>query len=321
LIEAWVSDGSCAAYTAQTATASPNITFTGQTQSLNGTTQSAVVGQQIALTASFTLPPGITVQSQSWSVPGTTVGRYTASVDSGTTSATDFTQQSTTFYWVDAASSRTITFTLNLSDGSQPSASVTFDVNGPVSATLTVTSGPFTPAIFNSASPPKVQVGNGTTIAGITFTAGASSGDSGGQYSFVQIINTSAITRTDSIAGTCHETVGTGLDTVYPYGSVTATTTNDSPSTGFYATDEEIITTESFTMYLLWQPSVSPSIPVPIGYVNWQWSADVVQTSPSPPLWSMSTTTPPASSQSGFTASLIYPQWTTHGSSGFHPCT
>ncbi len=41
---------------------------------ITGTTQSAVVGQQIALTAVYTPPPGVTVQSRSWTVAGTTVG-------------------------------------------------------------------------------------------------------------------------------------------------------------------------------------------------------------------------------------------------------
>jgi len=86
----------------------PKIMFNGQ--DITGTTQSVVVGQQIALTASY---GNITPTSQSWTVPGTTVGGFNTALTSGGPTGTNFTQQSTTFYWVGAANTQTVTFTLN----------------------------------------------------------------------------------------------------------------------------------------------------------------------------------------------------------------
>jgi hypothetical protein len=69
--------------------------------------QSVVVGQQIILYGDY-LPSGVTVNSQSWSVPGTIVGGFNGVVTNGGSTTADLSQRSTTFYWVTAANSQTL---------------------------------------------------------------------------------------------------------------------------------------------------------------------------------------------------------------------
>jgi len=113
---------------------------------ITGMTESRYVGQQTVLYASYTPPSGVTVNSQSWSVPGTTVGGFNDATPCGTTpcgqTATNFNQQSTTFYWTVPANFQTVTFTLNLSDGESPYGETFFDVYGPTLGSPGVTTPP-----------------------------------------------------------------------------------------------------------------------------------------------------------------------------------
>jgi len=152
--------GSNTANVMQIPAAKPQIIFFGsQTNCTGGTnitgTQSVVVGQEVSLCASYTVPQGLTVIAQSWSQPsGTVIGGYNASATSGgavvplqllvaTTSLT--------FYWVDTGTSRSITYSYSLSNGSSASATATFNVTGPTGATVTATT--YTVNIANSTTP------------------------------------------------------------------------------------------------------------------------------------------------------------------------
>ena len=289
----------------------PNITFTGHTTPLNGTTQSAVIGQQIQLTASYNAPLGANVVSQSWSVPGTTVGNYAASTSSGQTTAADFSNTSTTFYWVDIGSARTVQYTVNLSDGETLSAQVTFNVNGPTSPS--VSTSEFQPAIYGSDPGRQMGIGNGTTVAGITFNANANMNGASGSFKFVQLIQNYTGSHKDP-QGTCPINLGSGLDNEVPYTSASATSANDSPAVPLYVTDTEVSVNFSATMYLMWQPA-APSIMVPLGSVAWSWSADAVQSNN---VWSFSSRS--SAGSPAFVASNTFPQWTTLVTNSADPC-
>jgi hypothetical protein len=91
----------------------PKLLFGGQDVT-NGT-QTVVVGQQIALTVD---PNGLTIKSQSWTVPGTRVKGYNASAREGKVDKlTDMSQSPLIFYWVDYARSRKVVLSYELSDG------------------------------------------------------------------------------------------------------------------------------------------------------------------------------------------------------------
>ena len=279
---------------------------------ITNTTQSAVVGQQIALTASYTLPSGITLNSQSWSIPGTIVAGYSASSSSGSVATNVSTnQQSITFYWISSGNSQNVTFTLNLSDGSSPKATATFNVGGSTASMSTATGSV---GIF--AGP---VLGFGPTGIAFNPTVTTPTGDSG-QFKWVQLItnDTFTLTTTGGTVLTCvNVTVpstpsGTGLDTVYPY--ATGTSTSDSPNlilrSSAYNKEARSFSAQ---MYFLWDPALPAgctpgatctSIPVPLGYTSWAFSGTASYSGGSWSITSSSKTTPswiPGSS---------YPTWT-----------
>jgi hypothetical protein len=125
---------------------------------------------------------------------------------------------------------------------------------------------------------------SGTTICaengtpGINFTASVGKQPTGGgAISWVQVLlNNQVITATS--AGTSTASAGTGLDNFYPYKFAGGNGTQDSP---YEAQDSpydalfsgDISLERQFTaqMFALWTSSlVSGSIPVPLGYVQWQ---------------------------------------------------
>lgn len=243
----------------------PTITFTGQAQSLNGTTQNVVVGQRIALTG--TLPSGATA---SWSVPGTTTGGFAPSQGSGLTTATDFSHSSTVFYWVDTDTSRTVTYTVTPSSGAPISATVTFNVVGP-----TITSFTSPVGSVNIQNNNKLAFGGSLSNIGIKFdVAGSPPTGYSGTFSWVQLITDSKTVSNRSTGSTRTCLYGPGLDSVYPYNS-SSTTANDNPSVSL-SSYVEVTDADHFTMYLMWTSSLSSSIPVPLGHVDWSWSGDAV---------------------------------------------
>jgi hypothetical protein len=299
-----------------------NIVYTGQTQSLNGTTEAAVTGQQIALSAVYSLPSGISVQSQSWSVPGTTVGGYTASVNSGATSATNFSQPSTTFYWVDAGNSRSVTFTLNITDGTgtwQSTATVPFNVSGPTSPAMTaqLNSGGMTIDLVGDNV--LFELGNATTTFGIIFTPTViqPSGTTG-TFSYVQLITAENEAITDAGPPVTNFTcsIGTGLDNFYPYPMRSDGTAADSPGVSLNSTYTDLIRTFSATMYLMWNSGLPNSIPIPLGSMQWGFSGDAYRDS-TDSIWNLRNQ---SSAAQLFTPGITYPTWSTHASNNQPQC-
>lgn len=303
-----------------------------QATNIAGTTQSAVVGQQIALTALYSpLPSGVTVSSQSWSVGGTIVGGYTptpTSYSSGATTAATLNQQSTTFYWASPGNSIKVTFTLNLSNGQSPKATVTFNVAGVTSpsmgaqnyGSLTIDNltgcsqqpaGPYL-VYGNISGPAPPCPGQYTGTPGITFTPSGTAPTGGGSFSFVQLINSDTTTYTNASGGHLACTYASGLDTQYPYPQVSGSAT-DAPFAPLPSTYVTASRTFNATMWLMWTPSAVPSgctgtactIPAPLGYRIWQFSGSTTQSNGT---WS--TPTGSGGTSGSFTiANGAYPTW------------
>lgn len=64
---------------------------------------------------------------------------------------------------------------------------------------------------------------------------------------------------------------GFGLDSGYPYES--GAIASDSPGLTFQTAFESVIIDESFDMYLMFKPSSTEAIWVPIKKLNWGWDA------------------------------------------------
>lgn len=298
-------------YTPGDGEVSPAITITytgGDGTTINGTTQNAVTGQQIALTANYTLPSGVSVTSQSWSVPGTTIGGYTASITSASVQTTNFSTDSTIYYWLDSGSSRIVTFTLTISDGSSSTATVSFNVVAP---SVTVTTSRDTAIIgYDSSANPAIRFGHFPTIPGITFSSTVTppSGYSG-TIKWVQLITSLGATYTyPSPPSPLTCTFVLGLDGQYPY--ATTTSTNDSPASPFRENATPADPTGATlnlgaSMYLLWTPTVSNAVQVPLGHVDWGLSATVTSY-----VASSNTGMITSTSFSSFVVDTSYPTWT-----------
>lgn len=291
----------------------PTIKLGGNT--ISGT-QSVVVGQQIALSGSASLPPCTSISAKQWSTPpGTAVGGYSASStsDSVTTLPTN-TNSTYTFYWVAAQNSANMTYQYTMSGGggsvATPVATATFNITAATVSSMGTPTGYV--GIFQGP-----VLGYGPT--GITFspTVTTPSGDSG-QFEWVQLItnDTLTLTETNGTTLTCVVATqpanpsGTGLDSGYPY--ATGTSTVDSPDVPLLSS---VYTNEarsfSASMYLLWNPLLPvgctggscTSIPVPLGSVAWGWSGAASYSASNWSLTASSTTAP------SWVSGTSYPIW------------
>jgi hypothetical protein len=281
---------------------------------VTGQSQPAVVGQQIVLYASYALPPGITVASQSWSPPGIIVGGFnTGSTNGGSYSAT-LNQQQTTFYWVTPIINQPTTFTLNLSDGKVKTVSTTFNI-----------SGPSAPGIATAIDQLRI-IGNNlmrfgqTGGNGITFTA-SSTPPAGYSWSYVWYqLRTADSDHAVFNGGSLSCTTGASaaqphLDGSAPYSA--GAQAYDSPNIALPSGDSQLSRTFSAKMYLLWSSGLANSIPVPLGYVTWSASGTATFNS-STGLWTV-TSGNPVPAPSAFAATVSYPSWTVTDANGPYP--
>jgi hypothetical protein len=269
--------------------AAPTPTIKLGGNSISGT-QSVVVGQQIALSGSVSLPACMSKSSEQWtpsssSSVGTPIGGYAGSATSGSVTSLPSTTSSTyTFYWVYPATSVPVTYQYSMSGGgsavSSPVASATFNITGPSGGTMTNThfssvtvkdwSGTCTPdgagpyfvygSLAVSGNTPSCT---STGTVGISFSTSGYSNFSGGDWWFVQLLNSQTIT-----VGTSTCTSTSGKDGPYP----NPPPENDSPFFHLLSTDRSISRSFNAAMYLMWKSSTANSIPVPLGYQVWGFS-------------------------------------------------
>jgi hypothetical protein len=310
----------------------PQVMFGGK--NVIGTTSSAVVGQQIALSASTSLPTCMSLQSQQWTAPtGTAVGGYTNAAGTGKPDSTGGKVQplpnsnaaSFTFYWTAAGNPLSVSYSYTMTNGSGSvtSSPVTanFNIAGPTNVTVftcggTVTgpcssNGPLGKVVINNG--PQLQFGNVTTNTnvGIQFSASATApSGSTNTFQWVQIITADTMQLTGCAVLNCHPQVmgGSipGLDTEYLYG--TGVSVNDNPSIGLSPIYTEVSRNFAATMYVMWSSGLTNSIPVPLGSVSWGFSGDATLSNVSKNQWTLKPGA--AGNNSPFQSSTSYAQWT-----------
>ena len=294
---------------------------------ITGTTQSVVIGQQIALCATYNLPSGVSVTQQSWSPDSnsTIVGGYNPSTASATIVTAQTNGQSTTFYWVTPGTS-VLSFNVVLSNSTAASATTTYNISGPNPSmpaitlptngqlntdTLTGCSadpggqylvfGNLTGAVPQCSNPPSA-----TGTAGIQFTPPTTQSPPG-TFFFVQLVDTDTVTYSASGSSrTCTSTPG--LDLLYPYQNKRGQLVNDAPALELLSTSTMESRSFAATMYLMWQSSTSGSIPAPLGYVDWNFSGSASE----PQLnstWGPATGSGSAGSFVTATSPTFYPTW------------
>jgi len=265
----------------------PRILFGGN--DVTGRPQSVAVGEQVAFNSSKDLPSGLVATSEGWTIQGTFVGGYVIDpiYDSATVLVPTVTSNFTTIYWVYPGQNLQVQYSYCMNNNQCNQATTTFNVSGPSGGTMTPTpySGMtlkyFVPCHGNpsgnymvygdiavSGSPCKV-----TGTPGISFITSGYSGDSGGKYVFVHLINTDNYKACNSYPG---------IDGRYPYqvnDDVFGPRVTDSPSNLLLSTDRSVTRSFNATMYVMWQSNALNSIPVPLGYQTWGFSGTATCTS------------------------------------------
>lgn len=266
----------------------PTVKFNGNVPT---GTQSVVVGQQIALTASESLPACMSLSGQQWSnPPGTAVAGYSASTAGGSVNTNIATTNSSmTFYWVYPGSgyglSYHYTMTANGQSTSSPSSTVAFNVAGVSAQGMTLNNevlvnvDDLTGCAAQSGGPNLVYgklsgtvpaCGNPSGTPGIQFFR-QGTGPSAGNFIFAQVINSDTTSNGYNGSGqtyTC--TSAGGIDGAYPYqNSANPTTVSDAPLSPLVY-NPTASRAFNASMYLLWQStSTTNTIPVPLGYIPW----------------------------------------------------
>jgi hypothetical protein len=274
---------------------------------ITGTTQSIVVGQQIALCATYNLPSGASMSSQSWGSGdgngASSVGGFTAS-NAGDDVVTQVSNnQSTILYFFKPGNgSSVIPYSVVFTNSTSALASVTYNIAGVTSPSMTVTSpnggllsvdslagcpgtGAEQALVYGNISgavPPCPAGLKGA--AGIVFTPQGTQPTGGGAFSFVQLINSDTTTYSET-AGTETCTHNPDLDTGYPYPLNASGQATDSPLYALPSTYTSTSRSFNATMYLMWTPNPASgcpngsacTIPVPLGYQNRQFSGSATQ--------------------------------------------
>ncbi len=298
----------------------PTIWYGGSDVTNQKTT--VIVGQQIALSTQYSLPTGLSVQSQSWSVQGNVIANYTQSSTSAVvTSYSSPNATTTTFYWI-ASGANTVTYSVTLSDGSGPfAASTTFSVLAPT-ATITNVVGAVQVCTSNCVgTAPTLGLGNGTTY-GITWTTTVTTPLGGaGSVALTQLIEASNSITLDP-QGTVQTLSTNGayvLDTTPQYAgqseSFPASKTgtfalDDSPGISLQTNLKHALQSKAFTTDVMYQPSGANSIWVTLASMTWSWSGAATKGAGN--VWALDSSPPPAKASSGGVASTTLPVWSSN---------
>jgi hypothetical protein len=287
---------------------------------ITGISTSAVVGQQITLSAVAPLPSGVTIQSQSWVPQGSIVGGFNPATIPQKIDA-DLSQSSASFYWFDtttgqAATTYSVVYTATLSDGTTVKATTNFAVQSPTNAQVAALMGG--PGFQSRGTPAKNWLGLGGVPPGygITFTPSVTSPvDYLGRFVWGQVIDSIVVvwTPTTGTPTTCSRTLA--LDNAWPYAALGSSPDQrvDSPGVQLAVSG---LSEQSYTMlnhmFLMWQPAIQGqvTIPVPLGNVQWGWYGDATfDLAASPIPWNLSVYSWARPIPTPFVPSSIFPSW------------
>jgi len=136
------------------------------------------------------------------------------------------------------------------------------DLGACVRGNTTIPAGPW--LMFGSANGGTCTKPTGGIPGILFYQPEGYSGDPDGIFSVVQLINS------DEINGDTQASFADVLDSEDPYGEFPAAI-NDSPLVNLLPTYRFVRRTMKATDFLMWQPP-PPSIPVPLGYLQWEFS-------------------------------------------------
>jgi hypothetical protein len=275
---------------------------------VTGTRQTVAVGQQILIYGE----PYAKGETAGWTVPGKTIGGYTASSTSYSTGAvipSNFTTNGTLFYWTNAGKSRTALFKVKYPNGVSASASSVFNVVAPTDAKVGIKRGKV--ALLDSDV---LSFGNPSTTQGVTLSATVTEPTAvSGSLQWVQLQTTDDLElHSNGAKQSC--TYGLGLDGGFPFAS--GNDLAQSPSITLSATNTPERFSGAYATYLMWSPNVPESIAIPLGVVRWNWSG-AAEYNATKAIWKL---TASADKIQAFQLSAVFPTWTTLVSTGVLTC-
>jgi hypothetical protein len=275
----FVASANCQEGGSGTPTVTPRIMF-GRNDVTNKTT-TVVVGQPIALTASYTLPTGVSVKSQSWTVRGNVVSNYSQSNTAAVvTTYTSPSSTATTFYWIDGGTN-TVSYSVTLSDNSGPfTAQATFNVLRPTSSFSSTTGTVQVCTSYCASTPPMLAFGDNTTDGitwNVTVTTPADGAGNVALTQVVQVTNTHILdpqgTQQTLTTGSAYVLDGTpqypGTPVALPASREASFAIRDAPGTTLATSIKHQSDSESFKTYLMYQPS--GGIWVTLASMTWSW--------------------------------------------------
>jgi len=303
-----------------TPTVTPLIMFGGN--NVTNQTTTVVVGRQIALTASYTTPSGVTVSSQSWSVPGNVVAGYPQSSSSAAVTAyTSPSSTTTTFYWI-AAATNTVSYSVSFSDGTGPfKGQATFKVVSPTSS-FTSTTGAVAVCTSNcSQTAPALALGNEATPGitwNITVTTPAGGAGNVALTQVLQVTNTHILspqgTQQTLTTGSAYVLDGTpqysGIEESWPASREGTFSLYDAPGSTLTTNISQQNDSENFKTYLMYQPT--GGIWVTLESMTWSWSGAATKGSGN--VWTLNSGSSHSTNPSGSSDTTL-PVWNNNISS------
>lgn len=288
----------------------PRIFYKGR--DVTGDTLNVAVGQQIRL--NVFLHPGLLIRSQSWSIgtSGDHTGGFLHTPLQGGPQPVVLEGPSTLFYWLTPGLGREVIYKLTLADGAIASAMVKFDIEGPFSTDVEVD---VVRVVVAPSAVPNSSV-LGLAGSGITFHARSYLPEGMLEnFTWVQLVHSDYLevrTKEDTLECTPQSQpfgeLSPGLDTSYPYD--TRNPTRDNPPLPLTSEAQEFSRSFHARMYLLWSSGLSNSIAVPLGYVDWHFSAQAVLRDAATNNWVLKYGRGgPDDPGKPFTRSQSYPQW------------
>lgn len=227
-------------------------------------------GQQVSLVCDL-YPPIATITNYQWTIPNEPISNWVYSVMLG--EVIDLpewakTNSSVNLYWWKRATNFTVQCSVMV-EGVAMTAKTTITVQKPF-ATITAVTQNVVKVDFNypGSGNPLLHFGDIPGSPGIKFTRTQNALP---QWDWLQRISSSRRIRFPS-AGVWTNWIGVGLDTDFPYGGEINYSVTDSPAREVYPTSDRVIVQENFQMNLMYKPSGSAAIYVPIAYVEWSWA-------------------------------------------------
>jgi len=272
----------------------PSATIFANGIDITGTTSEnpmiVVIGEQIALTSSILNANGATVQSQLWTVPDTLYQSYGYSgLGQSIVTVPDKqkTEDAITFHWIDAVNScsmqtvnnesvclRSVAYSATLSDGTTVSAQGTLEVLQPTAADpskplLTAVIGE--PYVIDFFGPELILFNPHEFQEGFVATPNVDAPPGFTGYTdLVQVTSTEDVeTFPSGNVLTCKIPFSTGFDAYWQPNVAEA----DSPRLNLPDTLTHNKHTGLFHTYLFWKPNLPNAILVPLGELDWSWSA------------------------------------------------